>query len=67
MIFHIFDCSSSFCILLIEFLLTFSISYIKYQQIIFIIIVFRFGCDHGLKNNTRLTRFFNPMKKKSVR
>ena len=23
--------------------------------------------DHGLKNNTRFTRFFNPMKKKSVR
>ena len=23
--------------------------------------------DHGLKMNTRLTRFFNPTKKKSVR
>ena len=26
-----------------------------------------FECDHGLKNNTRLTRFINPTKKKSVR
>ena len=38
-----FDCFSPFCWLLIEFHCTFSISY-KYH-IMFIIIVFRLGCD----------------------
>ena len=40
-----FDYLGPFCFLLIEFHCTFSISYKFFYQIIFIIIVFRLGCD----------------------
>ena len=31
------------------------------------VVLLQYDDTHGLKNNTRLTRFFNPTKKKSVR
>ena len=40
-----FEYLNSFCFLLIEFHYTFSISFIKYYHIMFIIIIFWLGCD----------------------